>query len=133
MGKIYQTFPTLLYKDKDGKVVENILKPEFPDMDNLPFPIRNKNPQYRLGERFATLITSRGCFYSKCLYCCIGAFHYPKNGPKYALRNPENIVLEMSHLYHNGGVKLFQFHDDNFLLPNQKKSLERIKSIKKGL
>jgi radical SAM superfamily enzyme YgiQ (UPF0313 family) len=132
-GKDLSKIPNLLYKDKEGKVVENILKPEFPDMDNLTFPIRNKNPQYRLGERFATLITSRGCFHSKCLYCCIGAFHYPKNGPKYALRNPENIVLEMSHLYHNGGVKLFQFHDDNFLLPNQKKSLERIKSIKKGL
>lgn len=132
-GKELSNIPNLLYKDEEDKVVENIIKPEFPDMDNLPFPIRNKKPQYRLGERFATLVTSRGCFYSKCLYCCIGAFHNPKKGHKYALRNPENIVLEISHLYHKGGVKLFQFHDDNFLLPNQKKSLERIKSIKKGL
>jgi anaerobic magnesium-protoporphyrin IX monomethyl ester cyclase len=132
-GKDLSPIPNLLHKDKDGKVIENIINPEFPNLDNLPFPIRNKKPQYRLGEKFATLITSRGCFYSKCLYCCIGAFHTPKKGPKYAIRTPENIAHEMAHLYHNDGVKLFQFHDDNFLLPKQKKSLERVKSIKKAL
>ncbi len=124
--------PNILYKNEEGIVVENHLKPEFPDMDGLPFPLRRDKPQHRLGERFSTLVTSRGCFYSKCLYCCIGAFHTPKNGPKYALRTPKNIAKEIGQLYRDG-VKLFQFHDDNFLLPNQEKSLKRVDSLKKAL
>ena len=133
-GKDLSDIPNLLYKNyEDGRVVENHLKPEFPDLDVLPFPLRYKKPQFRLGEKFATLVTSRGCFYSKCLYCCIGAFHTPKKGTKYAIRNPENVAKEMAQLYHHQGVKLFQFHDDNFLLPSKRESLKRVYLLKKAL
>ncbi len=133
-GKDLSVIPNLLYKNyEDGSIVENHLKPEFPDLDGLPFPLRYKKPQFRLGEKFATLVTSRGCFYSKCLYCCIGAFHTPKKGNKYAIRTPENVAKEMAQLYHHQGVKLFQFHDDNFLLPSKKESLKRVDLLKKAL
>jgi len=133
-GKDLSDIPNMIYKNYEEKrVIENHLKPEFPDLDGLPFPLRYKKPQIRLGEKFATLVTSRGCFYSKCLYCCIGAFHAPKRGIKYAIRTPENVAKEMAHLYHHQGVKLFQFHDDNFLLPSKKKSLKRVDLLKKSL
>ena len=124
--------PNLVYRE-NGKIKENSCKNEFPDLDELPFPIRSDNPQIRLGENFATLIASRGCFHSSCLYCCIGAFHSKKIGCKYALRSPESIANEIFELYNKRKVRLFQFHDDNFMLPNKKDSLRRFKEIKNAI
>ncbi|MBI5460515.1 radical SAM protein [Methanobacterium sp.] len=127
--------PNLVYKFTEGNPIikENTIIAEFPDLDNLPFPLRNKKPHTRLGERFATLITSRGCFHSRCIYCCIGAFHKQKTGLPYSLRSPENVAREMGELYHHHKVRLFQFHDDNFLLPTKKSSHTRLNSLKKSL
>jgi len=127
--------PNLVYKFTEGNPIikENPTIAEFPDLDDLPFPLRNKKPHTRLGERFATLITSRGCFHSRCIYCCIGAFHKQKTGLPYSLRSPENVAREMGELYHHHKVRLFQFHDDNFLLPTKKSSHTRLNSLKKSL
>lgn len=124
--------PNLVYRER-GKIKENSCKNEFPNLNELPFPIRSDNPQMRLGENFATLIASRGCFHSSCLYCCIGAFHSKKIGCKYALRSPESIADEIFELYNKRKVRLFQFHDDNFMLPSKKDSLRRFKEIKNAI
>ncbi|MDP3066189.1 MAG: radical SAM protein, partial [Methanobacteriaceae archaeon] len=94
---------------------------------------REEKAQKRLGEKFATLVTSRGCFHSKCIYCCIGAFNHPQKGDKYNLRSPENVAQEMGKLYHEKEVRLFQFHDDNFLLPTHDESFKRLKSLETAL
>jgi radical SAM superfamily enzyme YgiQ (UPF0313 family) len=125
--------PNLVYKSRKDAVNENHLITEFPDLDQLKFPLRNRTPHTRLGERFATLVTSRGCFHSRCIYCCIGAFHQQKTGPPYALRSPENVAREMGKLYHDQKVRLFQFHDDNFLLPTKEASYARLNTLKKSL
>jgi anaerobic magnesium-protoporphyrin IX monomethyl ester cyclase len=124
--------PNLVYR-KNGKIIENICKNEFPNLDKLPYPVRSNRPQIRLGENFATLIASRGCFHSSCLYCCIGAFHSKKTGCKYAIRSPESIGLEIAELYNKKHVRLFQFHDDNFMLPNKEDSLKRFKEIRDSI
>ncbi len=129
-----QKVPNLAYKSsEDDSIKETFITNDFGDLDSLSFPLRNKNPHDRLGEHFATLVTSRGCFHSKCIYCCIGAFHQQKKGLPYSLRTPENVSKEMGHLYHKKKVRLFQFHDDNFLLPSKKESYERLKLFKKSL
>ncbi len=128
----FSKVPNLVYR-KNKIIKETPCKNEFPDLDNLPFPVRSNRPQIRLGENFATLIASRGCFHSSCLYCCIGAFHSKKPGCKYALRSPESIANEIFELYDKGKVRLFQFHDDNFMLPDKKDSLERFNEIKKAI
>jgi len=126
--------PNLVYKSyENGSVKENQVITSFPDLDNLAFPLRGVKPQTRLGENFATLVTSRGCFHSRCIYCCIGAFHQFKSGLPYTLRTPENVAREMGELYHNQKIRLFQFHDDNFLLPSKKRSYHRLNSLKKSL
>lgn len=130
--------PNLVYKSgkdvvNENHLIENHLITEFPDLDHLKFPLRNKKPHTRLGERFATLVTSRGCFHSRCIYCCIGAFHQQKTGLPYALRSPENVAREMGKLYHEQKVRLFQFHDDNFPLPTKEASYTRLNTLKKSL
>lgn len=118
---------------KDNIIIENPRITKFQVLDELPFPLRTKKTHKRLGENFATLVSSRGCFHSSCLYCCIGAFHSKKEGEKYALRTPKNIAKEISNLYHNKKVKLFQFHDDNFMLPNKEETIKRFKELKQEL
>jgi radical SAM superfamily enzyme YgiQ (UPF0313 family) len=131
-NKKLNNIPNLIYK-ADDHIQENPCQNLFPVLDDLTFPLREKKAQERLGEKFATLITSRGCFHSKCIYCCIGAFHQPKKGKKYALRSPENVAREMGILYHQKKVRLFQFHDDNLLLPTPEESLKRLESLKTSL
>ena len=116
-----------------SRIVENPVIDHFPDLDALPFPVRNDKPQVRLGENFATLISSRGCWHSACAYCCIGAFHAKKNGPRYALRSVANIAKEIAWLYHKQGVRLFQFHDDNFLLAKEDENIRRLSSLMAAL
>ncbi|NOZ81591.1 MAG: B12-binding domain-containing radical SAM protein [Candidatus Micrarchaeota archaeon] len=122
----------LVYRDS-GRLRENPCICRFQDLDKLPFPVRDKKPQIRLGERFATLVSSRGCFHSRCLYCCIGAFHSKKAGSKYSLRSPDNVAREISELYHKRGVRIFQFHDDNFMLPSRDDNVKRLKEIRNAL
>lgn len=133
-NKSLSDVPNLVYKSsKDNLLIKNHIISEFPNLDKFEFPLREETPQIRLGERFSTLVSSRGCFHSRCIYCCIGAFHKPKTGLPYALRAPENVAIEMAELYNKKDVRLFQFHDDNFLLPAKKSSYDRLNCLKKSL
>lgn len=114
-------------------IKENPCFDRFPDLDLLAFPVRNDQPQVRLGEYFATLISSRGCWHSSCAYCCIGAFHASKKGKRHALRSVENIAREIAWLYHKQGVRLFQFHDDNFLQAAEEDNCTRLDGLMAAL
>jgi anaerobic magnesium-protoporphyrin IX monomethyl ester cyclase len=122
----------LVYRDR-GEIAENQYIDEFPDLDTLPFPVRNSRPQVRLGENFATLVASRGCWHSSCTYCCIGAFHANKKGKRHALRSVANIAREIAWLYHRQGVRLFQFHDDNFLQAQENDNIKRLDNLMSAL
>jgi hypothetical protein len=45
----------------------------------------------------------------------------------------DSIVAELSDLYHRHGVRIFNFQDDNFFLPNPVKAAERFSAIRDGL
>lgn len=124
--------PNLIYKTNAGEIKENPSIHKFPELDDLPFPLRNKHSQIRLGEKFAALVTGRGCFHAKCIYCCIGAFHSKKEA-KQVLRSSSNVAAEIEELYKDKRVRLFQLHDDNFLFPSKKRSLDRIKALQSAL
>lgn len=117
----------LVYRE-GGKIIENQCHYDFPPLDDLPRPLRSKKPQKRLGEKFSTLISSRGCWHSSCLYCCIGAFHSRKHD-KFRLRDTRSVAEEISELYHKMGVPFFQFHDDNFMMPSVEETVERLKAL----
>jgi anaerobic magnesium-protoporphyrin IX monomethyl ester cyclase len=116
-----------------SRIRENPCTDTFPDLDALPFPVRNDKPQVRLGENFATLVASRGCWHASCAYCCIGAFHAGKKGKRHALRSVENIAREIAWLYHRQGVRLFQFHDDNFLQATSAENCTRLDGLMEAL
>ena len=130
-GTGLQGVPNLVYRASGG-LAENPCACQFMDLDELPFPDRNKRAHQRLGERFATLISSRGCWHASCLYCCIGAFHREKPR-KFAQRSAASVAEEIAHLHHRKGVNLFQFHDDNFVLASPELTCTRVKDIHREL
>ncbi len=94
------------------------------NLDELAFPVRSRTPHEVLGVRCAPILGSRGC-YADCSFCCINAFSRDAQGPRYRQRSPENIALEMKQEFENRGVRLFVFHDDNFLVPSKVSNIRR--------
>lgn len=129
-GNPLSSITNLVYRSQDG-LHENECLQRFRDLDAIPFPKRDSKPHIRLGERFATLVSSRGCWHSSCLYCCIGAFH-SKKPSKFAARSPENVSRELAQLYHKQGARLFQFHDDNFMPSTKENTLTWLGDLKRG-
>ena len=61
---------------------------------------------------YASIYTSLNCPY-KCVFCCISA---PFGGPGYQTRNPDDVVAEVAHLYHEYGVTTIKIIDEMFIL-----------------
>jgi anaerobic magnesium-protoporphyrin IX monomethyl ester cyclase len=131
-NKDFKNVHNLVYRE-NNRIIENECILKFQNLDEIPFPLRDKTPKFMVGERFATILSSRGCYHSACLYCCIAAFHNKKIGCKFALRSIDNVSKEISYLYHRLNVRVFQFHDDNFMLSSKKENLNRIKNLKAAL
>jgi anaerobic magnesium-protoporphyrin IX monomethyl ester cyclase len=91
------------------------------DIDMLPFPRREwdiEQPGYALSirrdlfsDRFATMITSRGCPYT-CNFCVSNRL---RNG-LYSKRSLENVINEIQELQLSHGVGSIVFYDDTFFL-----------------
>lgn len=97
----------------DGHVVANANRPLLPDLDLLPFPVRDGGVKEHLGARFAGLLGSRGC-YHHCSFCSIAAFYHRPGGPPQRMRSVHNLVDEMQLLHDRFGVDLYIFNDDEF-------------------
>ena len=123
--------PNLVYRD-DGTIRENPCKHSFPDLDALPLPVRDQQPRQRFGENAAAILSSRGCWHSACLYCCIGAFHRQKK-TSFRLRSPQNVAHEIAELVDKHDVRIFHFQDDNFTLATRDVTLARFDALAKAL
>ncbi len=98
------------------------------DLDRLPFPRRDHFHEY-FGKPIASILSSRGCWRS-CAFCSIDAWYRSGGGPKFRIRSIPNIVAEMKELYFDHGVRIFNFQDDNFFLPDPDKALARFTDLR---
>jgi anaerobic magnesium-protoporphyrin IX monomethyl ester cyclase len=100
---------------QDGEVVESAARPLLADLDELPFPYRQKEPD-RIGG-FATLpvLASRGCV-RRCSFCSIHTFYRTAPGKTVRVRKAEHVVEEMLLLHRRQDVRVFLFQDDDFPL-----------------
>lgn len=119
------------YRAADGSLRTNpgLGNPE--NLDALPFPRRGEFHRY-FGQPIASILSSRGCW-RECAFCSIDAWYRSGGGKKFRIRSIDNIVAEMSELYHRHGIRIFNFQDDNFFLPDPKRALARFKALRKGL
>lgn len=101
------------------------------DLDSLPVAKRSLEPYVVGGIPVDFLITARGCV-GECSYCSIAAFTAEISVP-FRLRKPEPVAEEIAHLYHERGARVMFVQDDLFILPSEKKTVERCERIKEGL
>ncbi|MGO9976912.1 MAG: B12-binding domain-containing radical SAM protein [Solirubrobacteraceae bacterium] len=113
---------------------EVIVRPAIgnPDkLDELPWPKRTTFHSY-FGQPIASVLTSRG-YWRACAFCSINAWYERGGGHKFRVRSVDDIVGEVADLYQRFGVRIFNFQDDNFFLPNAAKAAERFRRLADGL
>ena len=124
--------PGICHRRRDGCVTTNVCKGNPEDLDTLPFPKRTTFYRY-FDKPIASVLTSRGCW-RNCLFCSINAWYERSGGgKKFRVRSVENIVREVKDLYFNHGVRIFNFQDDNFFVPNHEQALARFQTLRAGL
>ena len=101
------------------------------NLDAIPFPRRGAFHSY-FGKPIASILSSRGCWRS-CAFCSIDAWYRSGGGPKFRVRSIQNIVEEMKDLYFRYGIRIFNFQDDNFFLPDPEKALARFVELRDQL
>jgi len=83
------------------------------DLDDLPWPVREFEPESVLGHRAMPLLASRGCART-CSFCSIHTFYRTAPGKVVRTRDPAAVVEEMTWLYRERGITIFLFQDDDF-------------------
>jgi len=125
------SIPGICYRGADGSIVTNPSTGNPENLDALPFPKRTTFHEY-YGKPIASILSSRGCW-RNCAFCSINAWYERGGGKKFRIRGVENIVAEMKELYFDHGVRIFNFQDDNFFLPNPEKACRRFEALRDGL
>lgn len=113
-GTAWQETEGLVARLDDGAIRENRLRKQIMRLDDIPWPDRGDIPYERSERPTAAILGSRGCPWN-CDFCSIRPFYEAQDGALRRLRSPGDVVAEMRHLYHDRGVALFLFQDDDFL------------------
>ncbi len=119
------------YRTTNCTIAVNPSRGNPENLDLLPFPRRGTFHEY-YGKPIASILSSRGCWRS-CAFCSIDAWYRSGGGRKFRTRSIQNIVAEIKMLYHRHGVRVFNFQDDNFFLPNPAKALARFTELRDSL
>ncbi|MEX2681593.1 MAG: radical SAM protein [Candidatus Sigynarchaeota archaeon] len=113
----------IVYRDKQGKIIENKERPLIPNLDDLPFPALHLLPldAYReigfntIGGYFkkdlyiSAILTSRGCT-GRCIFCADHVInHYTCR-----FRSPANVVAEIKNAVQKHNIRIFFFMDPHF-------------------
>lgn len=114
-----------------GGCISTERRPAIEDLEQLPWPKRERYREAYLGRPIANMLSSRGC-YGSCRYCSIRAWHRIL-GTGFRTRPVSSVANEMADLYHRLGVRIFNFHDDNFFLPRPADAIRRFRDLRKEL
>ena len=121
----------LVWRSDDGRLVRNPPAQKPTDLDDLPDP-RHKRPfDTFLGLPIVNMLSSRGCTHA-CAFCSIAAWHRLCGGERFRQRAVARVADEMARLYHQG-VRIFNFHDDNFFLGSTHETLARMEHLGREL
>ena len=120
----------LVWRDGE-RSVRNVGATKPPDLDTLAQPRRKLPFDDFLGLPIVNMLSSRGCSHA-CSFCSIAAWHKLCGGERFRLRAPESVAAEMAELYEQG-VRLFNFHDDNFFLRDREAMLRRVDRLEREL
>jgi magnesium-protoporphyrin IX monomethyl ester (oxidative) cyclase len=103
--------PGVFYRDQNHNFTNDLPNRVISDLDSLPFPSYDLIPLRKAWARrvpYANVIATRGCPYN-CNFCSI----HSTMGKILRKRPIENILGEITLLYHKYGVREIFFEDDN--------------------
>jgi anaerobic magnesium-protoporphyrin IX monomethyl ester cyclase len=107
----------IAFKEVDGKMRLNPLRPLVSDLDTLPFPDRELLNNYKAFSKtdVRSVMASRGCPYS-CSYCFNKEYNKIYGGlwSKLRLRSVDNVIEECLELKNDYNAKIIHFFDDIF-------------------
>jgi anaerobic magnesium-protoporphyrin IX monomethyl ester cyclase len=108
----------VVQKEKFINDLDSVLSPNYGLIDVNEYRMDTSGwyspHRIKVGQPFP-IISSRSCP-NRCTFCSMWLVH----GPKIRFRSPENVLGEMNYLYHNYGVRYFQFMDDNFTFDKER-------------
>jgi anaerobic magnesium-protoporphyrin IX monomethyl ester cyclase len=113
-GRDWRTVPGIAFRTEDG-ISTTPMRALVDDLDKLPYPDRNYEPETAIGHKALPLLASRGCART-CSFCSIQTFYRAAPGKIVRTRKPALVVEEMRSLYLDCGIKIFLFQDDDFPL-----------------
>jgi radical SAM superfamily enzyme YgiQ (UPF0313 family) len=116
---------------KGDRIISNKPRPFIKNIDEIPFPSWDLLPMNKYqfyGQRYASMLTSRGCPFN-CSFCASSRLF----GGFWRGRSPENVVEEIRLLHDKFDIKNIEFVDDTFTL--DQKRAERIcdEIVREGL
>lgn len=98
---------------EEGQIRETETRHLLRHLDDLPWPVREFEPEAVLGQKAMPLLASRGCART-CSFCSIHTFYRTAPGKVVRLRDPAEVVAEMVWLHQRDGISIFLFQDDDF-------------------
>ena len=113
-GRDWQDIQGIAYR-RDDKVMATPARALLEDLDQLPYPERNYEPEAVLGRSIMPILASRGCART-CSFCSIHTFYRAAPGRIVRTRKPAEVVREMRSLHEDRGITIFLFQDDDFPL-----------------
>lgn len=114
MGQDWHDIHGIAYR-RDQEVVATTARALVEDLDQLPYPERNYEPESVLGRSIMPILASRGCART-CSFCSIHTFYRAAPGRIVRTRKPAEVVREMRMLHEERGISIFLFQDDDFPL-----------------
>ena len=108
-----------LWVKKDGKIIENDIRPLIHDLDSLPLPDRGIYYKYDFLKNVSMkrFVSSRGCPFL-CTFCYNTELKrlYRNKGKYVRWKSVDRLIEEVMHVKNNSRLKLVTFSDDNMLL-----------------
>ncbi|MDP3729001.1 MAG: radical SAM protein [bacterium] len=117
-GEDLSKVDSIIFRDKDGKVIKTGNGRMVKDLDNVPYPARELLPNDRYFEfitqrkNFSLFMTSRGCPYL-CIYCEQGK-------TRFRGRTAKNVADEIEEIYHDHKIRELDIFDPMFTTQKQR-------------
>lgn len=102
-----------IIKVMKGDMSRVIEEPQINNLDEIPFPDRNAIDMHRYhyetgGKSSTTIMTSRGCYWSRCRFCC------QIWGEIVRYRSSQNVIKELEELRNMGFGGVMMVDDEFF-------------------
>jgi anaerobic magnesium-protoporphyrin IX monomethyl ester cyclase len=129
----------IAYRQADGTIKQNALRPFIKNLDELPYPayhlvdmeqyLNPKRIDYRsFKDRAVSMITSRGCPFN-CNFCSV----HLHMGKMFRAHSVDYVVNHIEYVINKFGVKTIFFEDDNLTFDIKRFEAICDKIIEKGI